>query len=219
MTDAYRIVSAGDSALILEFEDRIDPAINARAVGVADRVASVKLSGVRDVVPTFRSVAVHFDPLRTNVAELTARLENEASRPFDEVADVRPIIRVPVAYGGDLGPDLQEVADAAGITAADVVRRHAAPIYRVFMMGFLPGFAYMGTVDSTIALPRRATPRVRVPAGSVGIAGQQTGVYPSESPGGWRLIGRTAVKPYDSARPEPFLFRPGDRVKFDPMDR
>jgi KipI family sensor histidine kinase inhibitor len=219
MTDAYRIVSAGDSALILEFEDRIDPAINARAVAVADRVASVKLSGVRDVVPTFRSVAVHFDPLRTHVAELTARLESEASRLFDEVADARPIIRVPVAYGGDLGPDLQEVADAAGIAAADVVLRHAAPIYRVFMLGFLPGFAYMGTVDSTIAMPRRATPRLRVPEGSVGIAGQQTGVYPSESPGGWRLIGCTAVKPYDPARPEPFLFRPGDRVKFDPMDR
>ena len=125
--------------------------------------------------------------------------------------------RIPVSYGGPFGPDLGDVASTAGVSEEDLISLHSAPVYRVFMLGFSPGFAYMGPVAPAIALPRRTTPRTRVPAGSVAIAGQQTGIYPSDSPGGWHLIGRTSGKPFDPDRAEPFLFKAGDCVQFYPV--
>src|SRR5205085_2714296 len=127
-------------------------------------------------------------------------------------------IQIPVTYGGEFGPDLAEVARFAGATEDEVVRLHTADTYRVFMLGFVPGFAYMGTVNRRIAVPRRQAPRTAVAAGSVGIAGQQTGIYPSETPGGWQVIGRTAVRPFDLARPEACLFKAGDTVRFVSVD-
>jgi inhibitor of KinA len=124
---------------------------------------------------------------------------------------------VPVCYGGDLGPDLADVAAFAGCSEADVVSLHSGRDYRVYMVGFVPGFAYMAEVEARIAAPRRASPRTAVPAGSVAIAGGQTGVYPAVTPGGWNLIGRTALQPYDPDREQPFLFKPGDRVRFRPI--
>lgn len=218
MTDV-RIVPAGESALIVEFEARIDPEINARAIACAEAIQAAGLSGVRDVVPTYRSVAVYFDPLRTDGDALQRRLAREAAQPFQPSTAPREPVRIPVCYGGDLGPDLAGVATFAGMAEADVVRAHAETTYRVFMLGFVPGFAYLGIVDPRIAMPRRATPRVRVPAGSVGIAGVQTGVYPGETPGGWQLIGRTPVKPFDPSRDDPFLMKAGDAVRFYPIDR
>jgi len=123
-------------------------------------------------------------------------------------------IRVPVCYSGDFAPDLAAVAAFAGVTEAEVARLHASRVYRVFMLGFVAGFAYMGTVDDRIAVPRLSTPRLKVPGGSVGIAGAQTGVYPVSVSGGWQIIGRTPLKPFDPSRPEPFLFKPGDAVQF-----
>ena len=215
---AFRIAYAGDSVVILELEERIDPEVNARAVAVATSLERSKISGVRDVVPTFRSVAVHFDPLRTDVREVIRTLEVEAARPVQDAAADRPPIRIPVCYGGTYGPDLGDVATYAGLGPSEVTALHASRTYRVFMLGFLPGFAYMASVDPRIAAPRLATPRVRVPSGSVGIAGVQTAIYPSESPGGWRLVGRTPVKPFDVDRQAPFLFKAGDRVEFYPID-
>ena len=126
---------------------------------------------------------------------------------------------MPVCYGGGLGPDLSAVAAFGGVTEAEVATLHSSRPYRVFMLGFVPGFAYMGTVDQRIAAPRLASPRTRVPAGSVAIAGEQTGIYPMDTPGGWLLIGRTTVKPFDPARPRPFLFKAGDLVQFYAVDR
>jgi inhibitor of KinA len=142
-----------------------------------------------------------------------------SNRPLPPVTASRAPVRVPICYGGDLGPDLAAVASFAGLEEADVVRAHVAKTYRVFMLGFVPGFAYLGTVDERIAMPRRSTPRVRVPLGSVGIAGMQTGIYPAETPGGWQLIGRTPVKPFDPSRAEPFLMKAGDSVQFYAIDR
>ncbi len=209
-----RIVAAGDSALVVEFDARIDPLINARAIALADAIQSAALGGVRDVVPTYRSVAVYFDPLRTDYEALVARVEREALAPRAESAPAREAIRIPVCYGGTFGPDLPSVAAFAGLSEQEVISAHAAGTYRVFMVGFVPGFAYMGIVDARIAMPRHATPRVRVPIGSVGIAGVQTGIYPAETPGGWQLIGRTPVKPFDPQRPQPFLVQAGDGVQF-----
>jgi inhibitor of KinA len=214
MTDGHRIVRAGDSAVIVEFADRIDAAVNARAVRVAASLSAASIPGVRDVVPTFRTVAVYFDPLRTDVDALGDMLETAARTPDAESVRLADPLLVPVAYGGEHGPDLADVAGFAGLAEADVVERHMATVYRVFMLGFVPGFAYMGVVDASIAAPRRATPRVRVPAGSVGIAGRQTAIYPADTPGGWQLIGRTPVRPFDPSRPDPFLFKAGDAVRF-----
>jgi inhibitor of KinA len=215
----WRIVSAGDSVLIVELEARIDPEINARAVALAEAVASTKLAGIRDVVPTYCSVAVYFDPLHTNYDQLVALLEREASQPAVSALATRQPLRIPVCYGGDLGPDLPDVASFAHLSEEEVVVIHSSVGYRVFMLGFVAGFAYLGTVDDRIAMPRQATPRRKVPIGSVGIAGRQTGVYPAETPGGWQIIGRTPIKPFDPAREEPFLMKAGDLVRFDPIDR
>ena len=217
MTHAvYRTVMAGDSTVIVEFENRIDPAVNARAVALAEAVRAAVLPGVRDIVPTFRSVAIYFDPLRTNMDTLSGVLEASA-RSIPPVLQAASPIQVPVCYGGELGPDLADVATFAGLSESTVVDLHTGSTYRVFMLGFLPGFAYMGSVDERIAAPRRATPRVRVPAGSVAVAGAQTGIYPSESPGGWQLIGRTPLEPFDRLREPPFLFAAGDAVRFYPI--
>jgi inhibitor of KinA len=214
-----RIVSAGDSVVIVEFEDVIDLAVNARAIALARRIESAAIAGVRDVVPTYRSVAVYFDPLRTDYDGLYGQLEREAKRPDEKAAAARDPVRIPVCYGGDCGPDLAAVAEVAGLSEADVIGLHAAVTYHVFMLGFVPGFAYMGIVDARIATARHPTPRVRVPAGTVAIAGTQTGIYPAETPGGWQLIGRTPVKPFDATRPEPFLLAAGDAVQFYAIDR
>ena len=215
-TSDFRIVTAGDSAVFVEFEECIDAEVNGRVVALAEAIEAERIGGVRDVVPTFRSVAIYFDPLRTDLDRLSERLERAAADARPAATIAREPILIPVCYGGASGPDLEEVARYAGVTEGEVIARHAAPVYRVFMLGFVPGFAYMGTVDPRIAAPRRATPRVRVPSGSVGIAGGQTGIYPSETPGGWQLIGRTLLKPFDPSRADPFLLKAGDAVQFCP---
>ena len=215
----YRVVAAGDSAIVVEFEERIDPVVNARTIAFADAVQAANLAGVRDVVPTYRSTAIYFDPLRTDSVALMACVEREAIRPVAPLAAGAAPVRIPICYGGELGPDLEAVAAFAKTGEDEVVRLHASATYRVFMLGFVPGFAYLGIVDDRIAMARRSTPRVRVPSGSVGIAGVQTGIYPAETPGGWQLIGRTPLKPFDPARAVPFLMKAGDAVQFYPIDR
>jgi KipI family sensor histidine kinase inhibitor len=209
------IRDAGDSALVLDLEPRIDPTINARAIAVAHAMRGERIAGVRDVVSTYRSVAVFFDPLQTRLEAVTQALQRAAeAAPSGESAR---LVEIPVVYGGECGPDLADVARLTGLTEAQVVERHAAGEYRVFMLGFVPGFAYMGTLDESIAVPRRSSPRVRVPAGSVAIAGRQTGIYPQETPGGWQILGRTRVKPFDAHRTPQFLVEAGDRVRFAPV--
>ena len=217
--NAFRIVPAGDSALIVEFEERIDPEVNARVVALTDRLNTKPVDGVRDVVPTYRSVAVYFDPLRTRHDDLVARLERDAALPAPPPRRAVGARRIPVCYGGDFGPDLSDVAAFGRMSESAVVDLHTRPTYHVFMLGFAPGFAYMGVVDSRIAAPRRDSPRVRVPRGSVGIAGVQTGIYPAEMPSGWRIIGRTPLKPFDLTCAEPFLIKAGDTVSFHAIGR
>ncbi len=219
---SLHIRDAGDSALLLELgsgaasgRDVPDAGVNARAVAAARDLDRRQLAGVRDVVPTFGSVAVFVDALCADMSAVGAALAEAADAQAADV--VAKAIDVPVIYGGDGGPDLDEVAALAGCTAREVVERHASRAYRVFMLGFLPGFAYLGSVDPVIAVPRKATPRLRVPAGSVGIAGCQTGIYPRESPGGWQIIGRTSMALFDAAGTPPALLAPGDEVRFVPI--
>ena len=212
-----RIRECGDSMLLIEFEPAIDPVINERAILLADRVRRRLVRGVRDVAPGYCTVGVHFDPLHADLPALEDAITAEAASisTIEAVAD-RAVIEIPVVYGGPDGPDLAAVAEHAGISEADVVARHTARVYRVYMLGFVPGFAYMGRVDPAIAMARHRVPRERVPAGSVGITGQQTGVYPVESPGGWQLIGRTPTVMFDPARERPSLLEAGDFVRFVP---
>jgi len=218
--NGHRVVAAGDSVLVLEFEERIDAIVSAKATAVAEALDAAAMPGIRDVVPTYRSVAVYFDPLQTGRADLTRTLEALANQPMAERLRARgAAIEIPVCYGGDFGPDLTSVAAAAGLTEREVVALHSGVTYQVLMIGFMPGFAYLGTVDSRISVPRLTTPRPRVSRGSVGIAQQQTGVYPGDGPGGWQLIGRTPVRPFDLTRTDPFLFRAGDDVRFVSVTR
>ncbi len=208
------IREAGDSALLLQLDEVINVSVNARAIAIARAVRRAGLPGLRDVVPAYRSVAVHFDPLNIDIETVRDTL-TRAADAAPEISEGKTVV-IPVQYGGDMGPDLREVAEFASVGADEVVARHTGARYRVFMLGFLPGFAYMGTVDETIAMPRHATPRLKVPSGSVGIAGRQTGIYPRESPGGWRLIGRTPVSLFNPNRVPAALLAPGDTVRFVP---
>jgi len=210
----FRVIPAGDSGWLIELPDRVDKEVNARAIEIAREIERANLAGVTDIVVGYRSVMVYVDPLKASAAAMREQLNAIASRPA--AAELAPgdFVEVPVCYDGAYGPDIDDVAAFGHCSAADVIDLHLAVEYRVYVVGFVPGFAYMASVDPRIAAPRRASPRLKVPAGSVAIAAGQTGIYPAETPGGWHLIGRTPVRPYDPARPNPFLFHPGDRVRF-----
>ena len=213
-----RITSLGDSALLVEYSSEIDAGLNAAVLAASERVRRSGLSGVRDVVPAFASFAVHFDPI---VADVTT-LRDVIGRTVSGAAPDAPVqeavaLEIPVCYGGSFGPDLPGVAAWAGYTAEQVVAAHTERSYRVFMVGFLPGFPYLAPVDDRIAMPRRDSPRPHVAAGSVGIAGRQTGIYPCDSPGGWQIIGRTPLILFDPVRDPTALVAPGQRVRFCPI--
>jgi inhibitor of KinA len=209
-----RLVSIGDTCLSIVFSDRIDPEVNAHCVSMAAALEAERRDGIRDIVPTFNTVAVHFDSVRVDRQALGAELLELAAASGAMIHPEGLPVEIPVTYGGDDGPDLKDVAAFGGCSQDEVIVRHSAVVYRVFMLGFLPGFAYMASVDPRIAAPRLGTPRVRVAAGSVGIAGSQTGVYPCDTPGGWRIIGKTSAKMIDASRANPFFLKAGDRVKF-----
>lgn len=213
----HRIVPAGDSALVVEFEERIDPAIAARGAALADALETARLVGIRDVVPTFRTVAVYFDPLKTDEMTIVQAVDQIMRQTITSTRVNRRPIEIPVCYGGEFGPDLPRVAEFGGVSETEVVELHTAVTYRVMMLGFMPGFAYMAVVDPRIAAPRLESPRQHVARGSVGIAKEQTGIYPGDTPGGWQVIGRAPVRPFDMSRSDPFLFRAGDEVRFVPI--
>jgi len=217
LPDGWTLSYIGDCAIAAECEQEISPELNNQVMAVARRIRHRECPGIRDVVEGYCGVTVYFDPLRVDIALIISNLRLEIVRgcePHNCSSDGR-LVRVPVCYGGIYGPDLRDVAGVAECTEAEVIERHTAVIYRVYMLGFLPGFAYMGSVTPSIAVSRRQTPRLSVPVGSVGIAGRQTGVYPSTGPGGWQLIGRTPVMVIDLGRPMAFAFHPGDKVQFE----
>lgn len=203
-----------DSALLLTLGDEMDPRVNRRVHALAARLTLRRLAGVSECVPAYASIAVHYDPLMVDEDRVAEWLRREAAGAEEDAARGSRRVEVPVRYGGEAGPDLPLVAELCGLSPAGVVRLHTATEYTVYMMGFTPGFAYMGILDERLRVPRLASPRTRVPAGTVAIAAAQTGVYPLDSPGGWRLIGRTDLALIDVEREPPFLFMPGDVVRF-----
>ncbi len=207
--------SMGDRSLLVEIGDTVSPEVNRRVQQLMRHLERASLSGVRELAPGYRSLLVIFDPLVVAPDELKAHVRKIAAQP--EADDIPPSkrITIPVFYGGDYGPDLEAVAAHLGIAPAEVVRRHTEPVYRVYMIGFTPGYPYMGELPANLAVPRRATPRTKVPKGSVGIAQRQTGIYPVESPGGWQIIGWTPIELFDPRRRLPALLEMGDEVRFD----
>jgi inhibitor of KinA len=211
------LTSLGDSALLVKFGDEIDPDLNRRVQALAALLGSAPLDGVGESLPAYASLLVHYDPLRLDYAEVAEWVSGFLDQA--EAAATRPAgrIEVPVRYGGESGPDLEAVAAFHKISPAEVVRLHSSRTYTVYMMGFTPGFPYLGALDPRLVTPRLETPRTLVPAGTVAIAGQQSGIYPLASPGGWQLIGWTPLQLFDLSSEQPFLFAPGDEVRFVPF--
>jgi KipI family sensor histidine kinase inhibitor len=220
----FKVLALGDAAVLAEFGTSLDLEVNARLQQLAETVRAKEVPWIRDIVPALASLALHIAPLRlppeVDPLEAAEQLLEEclAAKP-GALAIKTDAIEVPVCYEAELAPDLEEVAEKVKLTVQEVVRRHAAIEHRVLMMGFAPGQPYIGGLDQKLAVPRRATPRTRVPAGSIAIANTQTAVYPFEIAGGWNVIGRTPLKVFDAAREPAALFAPGMAVRFLPISR
>ena len=215
---ALRFLPCGDTALTVEFGNRIDRRLSDAVLALSARLHAAAIAGVVETVPTFRSLLVHYDPLRITSAQLVRRI-GDLAEGGNETVDAGRHWRIPACYEDEFAPDLEQVAAATGLRPAQVVALHAGTRYHVYMLGFLPGFPYMGDLPEPLRLPRLHDPRVRVPAGSVAIAQGMTAVYTFESPGGWHLLGRTPVAFFDAGATPPALLRPGDAVSFEPVPR
>jgi len=209
-----RFLPGGDAAIFMEFGNAISPEIGGKVRAISAAIERARLPGVTEIVPTYRSVLVHFNPLEITFVELKSSLETLEQNAQQATTEDAVVTHIPVFYGGDFGPDLDYVAGYHKFTPEEIIKIHTAGLYPIYMLGFMPGFAYLGGVSDKIATPRLTTPRTRVPAGSVGIAGTQTGVYPADSPGGWQIIGRTPVKLFDPAREPPSLLKAGNYLSF-----
>jgi len=208
---------AGDRGLLVEFGDAITPEINQTVRAMTFALETTPVPGVREVIPTYRSVVVVYDPLTTNPSLIEPRILSlyEGLTRIETPPQKESVI--PVCYGGEYGPDIAFVAEYNHIGIDDVIRLHSEPRYPIYMLGFSPGFPFLGGLSEKLHTPRLSSPRTRVPAGSVGIANNQTGIYPIASPGGWQLIGRSPVRLFDPERPNPFLLSAGDTLRFEPI--
>ncbi|MDR1940266.1 MAG: 5-oxoprolinase subunit PxpB [Clostridiales bacterium] len=211
-------LTAGDTALVMQFGNEISEALNGRVKEVKDALQARPIDGITEVVPTFRSLLIYYKPEVISFDRLVERLGGISAVGGAVSKKSKKIVHIPVAYGGVYGEDIDGVSEHTGLSIADIISIHSATEYLVYMLGFLPGFPYLGGMDKRLNAPRLKNPRTKIPEGSVGIGGEQTGIYPLASPGGWRLIGRTPVKPYDPSRTQPFLYDAGDYIKFFPID-
>ena len=207
----------GDSAVLVTLSKNITPETTDRVLAIDQAVRAAQIEGVVDCVPAYTSLLVKYDPAKIEFENLTKKIQSIKVQSRDAYKTESRRVEIPVRYGGDQGPDLENVAGLTGLTTAEVIHLHSSAEYTVCFIGFLPGFPYLSGMDPRLAAPRLATPRQLVPAGSVGIAGSQTGIYPLDSPGGWQIIGRTPLTIFDPHREPPVLLKAGDRVKFIPV--
>lgn len=214
-----RIIPASDSSLLVMFGNTISPALNARVIALFHAIQACRDPRIRNVHPAYASLLIDFDPLRLTHEELTSTVQQLANTDDVAAETTANVLTIPVCYDLEFGPDLPDVARHAGIPAEEVVRLHCAPTYLVYFLGFSPGFVYLGGLPEVLHAPRLRTPRPSIAAGSIGIAGSQTGIYPVDSPGGWKLIGRTPLVMFDPEATPPTRLQPGDLMKFAPIDR
>jgi KipI family sensor histidine kinase inhibitor len=212
--DEPRFLSGGDRAVFIEFGDSIDPEANQRVISLKLAIEATDIPGVVESVPTYRSLLVYFEPMQISASELRETIRRlHRSSTVHELPGHR-LVEIPMTYGGEFGPDLEVVAKHNNLRAEEVIRIHSCARYLIYMLGFMPGFPYLGGLSPKIAAPRKTTPRLKIPTGSVGIAGNQTGIYPTESPGGWQIIGRTPLKLFEPSREPPALLQAGDFLTF-----
>lgn len=215
--EKIKILTAGDSSILLEFGKEISPQINARITALVRLMKEQEIEGVVDLIPSFCALLINYDPRVISYGRMKKRLEKLLKLEFQTGVSAARIFEIPVCYGGEYGPDLDNIAALAKMEPEEVIQIHASKDYLIYMLGFLPGFSYLGGLNERIHTPRLANPRIKIPAGSVGIGGSQTGIYPLDSPGGWQLLGLTPVKTYDPDREIPILFEAGDYIRFVPI--
>ena len=216
-----RIEAVGDRCLLIGLGDTVDPQTSQRVFALVARLKEQPIAGVRDIVPAFTTVALHYQPEQlgeTPFETLRALVLERMAQPFESTEQAGRTIDVPVCYGGEFGPDLEDIAAQRGLSVEQVIELHQQSPHRVYMLGFAPGFPFIGGLNAALVMPRRASPRTRIPPGSVGIARDQSCIYPLETPGGWNLIGRTPVRLFDPAAQPPCLLAPGDCVRFVRID-
>ena len=215
--EKIRVLTAGDSALLIQFEQRIGEDVNRRISATVKLLKMQQIEGIVDMIPAYASLLVQYNPLVIRYEEIYKRVSAIVKMDTKVESMEKKVWEIPVLYGGELGPDFSYVAEHAGISGEELIRLHREKDYLVYMLGFLPGFTYLGGLEEKLHTPRLENPRVKIPAGSVGIGGSQTGVYPVDSPGGWQLIGRTPVKMYDPEKQDPILVQAGEYIHFYPI--
>jgi KipI family sensor histidine kinase inhibitor len=214
-----KIIPASDSSLLVVFGNAISPELHERVIALFHAFQARHEPRIRNLHPGYASLLIDFDPLRLSHEELTSDVQQLASTHYSATGSDANVVTIPVCYDVEFGPDLSEVAQQAKLPTEEVIRLHSSPTYLVYFLGFSPGFVYLGGLPEILHTPRLATPRPSIAGGSVGIAGSQTGIYPVDSPGGWKLIGRTPVRMFDSEATPPTRLQPGDRMKFSAIDR
>lgn len=214
-----RFLNAGDSAIIVELGNEISPLINSKIKKITAFLDSLNAEGIKDLLPTYRSIIVYFDPLKISAEEIERKIIENCDINYEALEEeVKDIVEIPVMYDGDYGPDSENIANVNDLSIEEVINIHSSGEYLVYMLGFTAGFPYLGGMDKKIATPRLKEPRLKIPAGSVGIAGEQTGIYPLESPGGWQLLGRTPLELFNPNKDNPCLLNVGEYIKFVPVD-
>lgn len=215
--EEIRYIPAGDRAMVVEYGKVIDEAVNERVHALAAQIRTGRVCGVTETIPTFRSLMICYDPLKISFDELKKNVSRLAELPVGEQQRSKRILKIPCCYGARFGVDLKDMEEYTGLDRDEIIAIHSSVDYKIYMMGFLPGFVYLGGMDKRIEVPRLRTPRVKIQPGAVGIGGSQTGVYPIASPGGWRLMGGTPVDFYDPDREEPVLCKAGEYIRFVPI--
>ncbi|MDP0507314.1 MAG: 5-oxoprolinase subunit PxpB [Fusobacterium sp. JB019] len=210
-----KFLKAGDSSLVIELGNEIFPIINFKLKKITEFLDNANIKGIKDLLPTYRSIIVYYNPLIVSFEEIKEIVEINCNFEHENTENIeKEIVEIPVVYGGEYGPDLENIAAHNNLTTEEVIKIHTSGEYLVYMLGFTPGFPYLGGMDKKIATPRLKEPRTKIPAGSVGIAGEQTGVYPIESPGGWQLLGRSPLDFFNPNSEKPFLLKAGQYIKF-----
>ena len=217
--EAMRILTVGDCAVSVEFGQEISLEINHKVMALKMVLEREPIRGIVELIPTYCSLLIQYDPMDLRYGQLRDRLEALVTQLDEVEMPPKQVVEIPVAYGGEYGPDLGEVARTHNISEEEVIKLHSEPEYPIYMLGFVAGFPYLGGMNKAIATPRKKSPRLKIEAGSVGIAGEQTGIYSVESPGGWQIIGRTPLKLYDVNRNDPVLLKAGQYIKFKPITK